>query len=106
MIISGGFNVYASDLEQVLLRHDAIADVAVIGVPSERWGETPLALVVPASGSELTEQALLDWANEQLGKGQRLSGVEFRDNLPRSSIGKVLKRELREPYWKDRTSKV
>jgi long-chain acyl-CoA synthetase len=101
MIISGGFNIYASDLEQVLLKHEAVADVAVIGIPSEHWGETPLALVVLAPGASADEQQILEWANERLGKGQRLAGVEFRDSLPRSSIGKVLKRELREPYWKE-----
>ncbi|MBI43636.1 class I adenylate-forming enzyme family protein [uncultured Marinobacter sp.] len=99
MIISGGFNIYAVDLENVLLGHPAVADVAVIGIPSDRWGETPLALVVRKAGSGETEADLLDWANQRLGKTQRLAAVEFRDELPRSTIGKVLKRELRAPYW-------
>ncbi|MCG7200057.1 acyl--CoA ligase [Marinobacter pelagius] len=99
MIISGGFNIYAVDLEKALLGHPAVADVAVIGIPSEQWGETPLALVVKAPGCPETETELLDWANQRLGKTQRLAAVEFRDQLPRSTIGKVLKRELREPYW-------
>ncbi len=100
MIISGGFNIYAVDLEKVLLGHPAVADVAVIGVPSEQWGETPLALVVNRPGQDVSATELLDWANRRLGKGQRLSGIEFRDQLPRSTIGKVLKRELRAPYWR------
>lgn len=99
MIISGGFNIYAADLEQVLLQHPDVADAAVIGIPSSQWGETPLGLVVPRSGSAVTEAELLTWANDRLGKTQRLSGVEFRTELPRSTIGKVLKRELRAPYW-------
>ncbi len=102
MIISGGFNIYAVDLENVLLAHPAVADVAVIGIPSEQWGETPLGLVVLDPGSEGRkpgETELLDWANDQLGKAQRLAAIEFRAELPRSSIGKVLKRELRAPYW-------
>jgi len=99
MIISGGFNIYAVDLEKALLEHPAVADVAVIGIPSEQWGETPLALVVKTPGSPETEVELLEWANQRLGKTQRLSAVEFREELPRSTIGKVLKRELREPYW-------
>lgn len=99
MIISGGFNIYAVDLENVLLQHPAVADVAVIGIPSDHWGETPLALVVRRPGSAEDEQAILDWANQRLGKTQRLAGVELRDELPRSTIGKVLKRELRAPYW-------
>ncbi len=102
MIISGGFNIYAVDLEKILLAHPAVADAAVIGTPSEQWGETPLGLVVLETGSggrERSEAELLSWANGQLGKTQRLAAIEFRAELPRSSIGKVLKRELRAPYW-------
>jgi len=100
MIISGGFNIYAVDLEKTLLEHPAVADVAVIGIPSEHWGETPLALVVKRADYPETEAELMAWANQRLGKTQRLAAVEFRTELPRSTIGKVLKRELREPYWK------
>jgi len=100
MIISGGFNIYAVDLEKVLLSHPEVADAAVIGIPSTHWGETPLGLVVRKPAATVTEQGLLAWANERLGKTQRLAAVEFRDELPRSTIGKVLKRELREPYWR------
>jgi len=100
MIISGGFNIYATDLEQVLRKHPEVADVAVIAVPSREWGETPLALVVPTTASADPE-AIRDWANGQLGKTQRVSRVEFREDLPRSEIGKILKRELREPYWQN-----
>ena len=100
VIISGGFNVYASDLEAVLARHPGVAEVTVIGVPSERWGETPLALVVPRAEYEVTGPALLEYCNTHVGKAQRLSAVVLRDPLPRSAIGKVLKRELRDPYWR------
>jgi long-chain acyl-CoA synthetase len=96
MIISGGFNIYPSDLEAVLRGHAAVADAAVIGVPSEQWGETPVAFVVRKEGDTTTEEALLQWANDQLGKTQRLARLGFIDELPRSAIGKVLKRELRE----------
>jgi acyl-CoA synthetase (AMP-forming)/AMP-acid ligase II len=99
MIISGGFNIYAVDLEYELLRHEAVAEAAVIGVPSEQWGETPLALIVPEEGSDETPESILDWVNARLGKGQRISHVEFRGELPKSSIGKTLKKELRRPYW-------
>jgi len=99
MIISGGFNIYAADLEAVLARHPEVADVAVIGIPSDQWGESPLALVVPKPGIKADEATLKEWANEQLGKTQRIAAVEFRDNLERSTIGKVLKKELRAPYW-------
>lgn len=101
MIISGGFNVYPEDLERVLLRHEDVADAAVIGVPSEQWGETPLGLVVLRPGSGMDPDSLLAWVNERLGKGQRISAIEFRQELPRSTIGKILKRELRAPYWED-----
>jgi len=96
MIISGGFNIYPSDLEAVLRGHAAVADVAVIGVPSEQWGETPVAFVVRREGDSTTEDALLQWTNAQLGKTQRLARLSFIEELPRSAIGKVLKRELRE----------
>ncbi|MGH8808482.1 MAG: class I adenylate-forming enzyme family protein, partial [Noviherbaspirillum sp.] len=96
MIISGGFNVYPSDLEGVLLQHPDVADTAVVGVPSERWGETPVAFIVLRQDAMADAQALLAWANERLGKTQRLAAVHFMALLPRSAIGKVLKRELRD----------
>jgi acyl-CoA synthetase (AMP-forming)/AMP-acid ligase II len=98
MIISGGFNLYPSDLEAVLRSHPALAEAAVVGVPSERWGETPVGFVVPSDGAELDGAAVLAWANARLGKMQRLAAVDVVDALPRSAIGKVLKRELRERY--------
>ncbi|MDT3688166.1 MAG: class I adenylate-forming enzyme family protein [Pseudorhodoplanes sp.] len=102
MIISGGFNIYAADLEEKLLSHPDVTDAAVIAIPNERWGETPLALVVARQNSRIDPDALLAWTNAQLGKMQRLSGVELRDTLPRSNVGKVLKQELRRPYWENR----
>jgi acyl-CoA synthetase (AMP-forming)/AMP-acid ligase II len=102
VIISGGFNVYATDLEAELLRHPDVLEASVIGVPSERWGETPLGLIVLRAGSSVTPQAVLEHCNARLGKHERLSTLEIRDALPKNAIGKVLKRELRAPYWKDR----
>ena len=98
MLISGGFNVYPSDLEAVLGLHPAVLEVAVVGVPSERWGETPVAFVVLRPGQGVTPDALLQWTNAQLGKTQRLGSLQLIDELPRSPIGKVLKRELRSTY--------
>jgi len=103
MIISGGLNIYANDLELVLLDDPDVADAAVIGVPSDQWGETPLGLVVLRAGTERGGRDICGRANERLGKSQRLSAVEIRDELPRSSIGKILKRELRAPYWETAT---
>ena len=96
LVISGGFNVYPSDLEAVLRGHPDVADVAVVGVPSREWGETPVAFVVRAASARTTPDALRRWANARLGKTQRLSAVQVVDALPRSAIGKVLKRELRD----------
>ena len=99
MIISGGFNIYAADLEAVLRQHPDVADTAVIAVPSDAWGETPLGFVVPRDGAEVSEAEVLEFANSRLGKTQRLSRIVLRDDLPRSDIGKVLKKDLRAPYW-------
>jgi acyl-CoA synthetase (AMP-forming)/AMP-acid ligase II len=116
MILSGGQNVYPADLEAVLLQHPQVAEAAVIGVPSERWGETPLALVVPrevsnagagagagvgvAVGEEdsVGADALRDWANARLGRQQRIAALRFVAALPRNPNGKILKRELRKAY--------
>ncbi|HEY2561209.1 MAG TPA: class I adenylate-forming enzyme family protein [Caldimonas sp.] len=98
MIISGGFNLYPSDLEAVLRTHPAVAEVAVAGVPSERWGETPAAWVVGRDGESIDAEALRAWANERLGKTQRIAFVHLVAELPRSAIGKVLKRELRDRF--------
>jgi long-chain acyl-CoA synthetase len=102
MIISGGFNIYPGDLEAVLAAHEAVAEAAVIGVASERWGETPVAYVVLKPAATATATALREFANARLGRTQRLAAVEILDRLPRSTIGKVLKRELRER--RERTS--
>ena len=96
MLISGGLNIYPSDLEEVLRQHPQVADVAVVGVASQRWGETPVAFVVPAAGAADSEDTVCAWANARLGKAQRLACVQFTDTLPRSEVGKVLKRQLRE----------
>ncbi|MGQ0637333.1 MAG: class I adenylate-forming enzyme family protein [Planctomycetaceae bacterium] len=99
MIISGGQNVYPADLEAVLRSHPAVADCAVVGVPCERWGETPLGLVVLRGAGAVAHDELREWANARLGKQQRLAAIEFRDQLPRNANGKLLKRELRAKYW-------
>ncbi len=99
MIISGGLNIYADDLELVLLADPDVTDAAVIGVPSDAWGETPYGLVVLREGATRSGEDICADANAKLGKSQRLSAVELRDELPRSSIGKILKKELRAPFW-------
>ena len=98
MIISGGFNVYPSDLEALLRQHPAVADVAVVGMPSVQWGETPVAFVVFQPGATASEAELMAWHNERSGKTQRLSALHGVSELPRSAIGKILKRELRDQF--------
>ena len=96
VIISGGFNVYAVDLETVLATHPAVAEAAVVGVPSPTWGETPVAFIVLRAGHTAEPESIRAFANERLGNTQRIAAVELTAELPRSTIGKVLKRELRE----------
>ena len=96
LIISGGFNIYPSDLEAVLRTHPQVADCAVVGVPSEVWGETPVGFFVANGGADAA--SILAETNAKLGKTQRLADLVAVDELPRSAIGKVLKRELRDQW--------
>jgi acyl-CoA synthetase (AMP-forming)/AMP-acid ligase II len=96
LIISGGFNIYPVDIEAVLKQHPAVQECTVIGVPSEQWGETPVGFYVPDTGVGASADEIMAWTNGQLGKTQRLSALHPIDELPRSAIGKVLKRELRD----------
>jgi long-chain acyl-CoA synthetase len=100
MIVSGGENVYPAEVENALMKHPAVADVAVIGVPDERWGEAVKAIVVRGS-AEVAEDELIAFAREHLAGYKLPKSVDFADVLPRNPSGKLLKRELREPYWKD-----
>jgi long-chain acyl-CoA synthetase len=106
MIVSGGENVYPAEVENVLMSHPAVSDVAVIGVPHERWGETPKAMVVRTGGSETTEQELIDFCRQRLARYKCPTSVEWLDVLPRNPSGKVLKKDLRAPYWEGRSRNV
>ncbi|NYF33223.1 MULTISPECIES: class I adenylate-forming enzyme family protein [Sphingopyxis] len=96
MIISGGFNIFPSDLEAILIADERVVEAAVVGMPSEEWGETPVAFVVLKEGAD-AESVRAD-CNTKVGKTQRLSAIRRVDELPRSPIGKVLKRKLRDAY--------
>jgi long-chain acyl-CoA synthetase len=96
VIISGGLNIYANDLEDVLLAHDAVQESAVVGAASVRWGETPVGFVVLKTADAATADEIRTFANQRLGKTQRLDSVVVLDSLPRNPLGKVLKRDLRE----------
>ncbi|NDU75576.1 long-chain-fatty-acid--CoA ligase [Actinomadura sp. DSM 109109] len=102
MIISGGENIYPAEVENVLMGHPAVSDCAVIGVPDERWGETPKAIVVTTG--DVTDQEIIDYCRERLAHFKCPTSVERRDAIPRNPTGKILKRDLRAPYWqgKDR----
>ena len=106
MIISGGENVYPAEVENALYGHPAIADVAVIGVPDERWGEAVKACVVLKAGEALSEADIIAHARTQIAGYKCPKSVDFIESLPRNPSGKILRRELRAPYWKGRTRAV
>jgi long-chain acyl-CoA synthetase len=106
MIVSGGENVYPAEVENALMAHPAIADVAVIGVPDEKWGEVPMALVVRKPDITVTEQEIISFARERLAGFKTPKTVGWIDALPRNPSGKILKKILREPYWVGHTRRV
>jgi len=106
MIVSGGENIYPAEVESALFGHPGVADVAVIGVPDERWGEAVKAIVVKKQGAELTPGELIGWARERIAGYKLPKSVDFVEALPRNPTGKILKRELRKPYWGDRVRQV
>ncbi|MFM2370314.1 MAG: long-chain fatty-acid-CoA ligase [Pseudomonadota bacterium] len=101
MIISGGFNVFPSEVEQVIWSHPAVMDCAVIGVPHPDWGETVKAVVELKPGAQATAEGLIALCKDKLGSVKAPKSVDFIESLPRSPVGKVLKKVIREPYWKD-----
>ncbi len=96
MIISGGFNIYPSDLEAVLVEHAAVLEAAVVGIPSQRWGETPIAFLVLREGMSVSEAEIAQFMEDRVGKTQRPAAYHFVPALPRSTIGKILKKDLRD----------
>jgi acyl-CoA synthetase (AMP-forming)/AMP-acid ligase II len=106
VIITGGENVSSIEVEDAIFSHPDVAEVAVIGVPDEKWGETIKALVVKAEGSELTEQELIDYVKSKVARYKAPSSVEFREMLDRTATGKLQKFKLRAPYWEGRDRQV
>ena len=106
MIVSGGENVYPAEVENALFGHPDIADVAVIGVPDDQWGESVKAIVVLKLGFTFDEVGILKYAREQIAGYKVPKSIELIDELPRNASGKILKRELRKPYWDSRARKV
>jgi acyl-CoA synthetase (AMP-forming)/AMP-acid ligase II len=106
VIVSGGVNIYPRMVERVLEEHPAVAEVAVVGVPDQRWGESVKAIVVLRASMCATETELIDFCRDRLGGFQRPRSIDFVDLLPRTATGKVLRRQLREPYWVDQPQRV
>jgi acyl-CoA synthetase (AMP-forming)/AMP-acid ligase II len=99
MIISGGENIYPAEVESALFSHPAVADVAVIGIPDERWGEAVKAMVVRKPGTNITADELIGFARERIAHYKAPRSIDFVETLPRTPTGKILKRELRTPFW-------
>lgn len=106
MIVSGGENVYPAEVENALMGHPEVADVGVVGIPDERWGEAVHAVVVKAEGTDPTPEALIAYAREHLAGFKCPKSISFAEALPRNPSGKILKRELREPYWAGRERQI
>jgi acyl-CoA synthetase (AMP-forming)/AMP-acid ligase II len=106
MIISGGFNIWPAELENALAAHPAVAQVAVVGVPHEKWGETPKAVVVLREGADASADELIEWTREKIGAVKRVTSVEFADDLPKSALGKVLRREVKARIVQDATHSI
>jgi len=106
MIISGGENVYSTEVESAISQHPAVASCAVIGIPSEQWGESVHAVIVTKSGAQVSDAEIITHCRTLIAGYKCPRSVEFRDALPLSGAGKLLKTALRDPYWKDRKKQV
>jgi acyl-CoA synthetase (AMP-forming)/AMP-acid ligase II len=106
MIVSGGFNIWPSELEQTLLCHPAVSEASVFGVPDDRWGETPMAAVVLREGMKATEAELIAYTRSTLGGVKKVTRVTFLSSLPRTATGKVQRNTLKEPYWANLDTRI
>ena len=106
LIISGGENIYPREIEEVLVRHPAVREVAVVGAPDPKWGEAVTAVVATVPGGEVSEEELIDFCRERIASYKKPKRVDFVDELPKNNYGKILKRELRDRYWQGRERKV
>ena len=106
MIISGGENIYPREIEEVLIKHPAVQEVVVIGIPDPKWGESIKAVVSVLPYQTVTERELIDFCKKHLASYKKPKTIDFVAKLPKNNYGKILKRELREHYWMGKESKV
>jgi long-chain acyl-CoA synthetase len=106
VIISGGVKVHSAEIEAVFAEHPDVAEAVAIGIPHDKWGETPLLLVVAREDATASADEIMEWGNQRLGKAERVSAVEFRDSFPRNALEKVVRRELRAEYWVGREREI
>jgi long-chain acyl-CoA synthetase len=106
MIVTGAENVYPAEVENAIFGHPAIADVAVIGVPDDKWGEAVKAIVVLKPGADACADAIIAFARERVAAYKAPKSVDFVAAIPRNALGKILRRELREPFWQGRARLV
>ena len=106
MIVTGGENVYPAEVENAIFGHPDLADVAVIGVPDEKWGESVKAVVVARPGAPKDPASVIAWARERIAHYKAPKSVDFVEAIPRNITGKILRREMRKPYWEGRDRMV
>jgi len=106
MLVSGGFNIYPTEIEAVLAQHPAVYEVCVVGVPDEHWGEVVKAVVVLRQGAGASNQALIDFCKDRLADFKKPRSVDFVTELPKNSNGKLSRKDVRERYWQGRNRKV
>jgi len=106
MIISGGENIYPREIEEVLIQHPAVREVAVIGVPDPKWGEAVKAVVSLAANRSATAEELIAFCKDHMAGYKKPRSVDFVDELPKNNYGKIMKRDLRARYWESRERKV
>ena len=106
MVISGGENIYTREVEDVILRHRAVHEVTVFGVPDDKWGEALKAIISLKPGMTVSEQEIVDFCKQNLASYKKPKSVEFINELPKNPYGKILKRELRERYWQEQERRI
>ena len=106
MIVSGGENVYPAEVESAIFGHDCVSDVAVIGIPDDKWGEAVKAIVVLKNGKTSSEEEIISFVKERIAGFKSPKSVDFISELPRNPSGKILKKELRAPYWEGKERQI